>query len=168
MTKTELIEHLGTSRGTLYRHMAKLGIDKGKKLSEEDVVLLEKSIGRKKVIQKNVLNSIDTNVEQNETMKRIVLENEKLCKENSELKERILHLEQDNRNLLGELSNSLAMHNQVNKEYSSFVSEMKSLVAPKQEEPQIEKQESEIIKEPVHEEVIIEKTPPRQKKWWRR
>lgn len=168
MTKTELIEHLGTSRGTLYRHMAKLGIDKGKKLSEEDIVLLEKSIGIKKTKQKIVSNIIDTNVKQNETMEKIILENEILSKENSELKERILHLEQDNRNLLVELSNSLAMHNQVNKEYSSFVSEMKSLVAPKAEETKLENQESDIIQEPVHEEVIIEKTPPKQKKWWRR
>lgn len=153
MTKTELIGQLGTSRGTLYRHMAKLGIDKGKNLTDEDIKRITYSIkGNTNVLQDKTRQS----TEQNEIQK----ENNELKKKISLLENKITALEEDNRNLLLELSNSLAMHNEVNKQYSNFMIEMKSLMAPQQE---IKTERADKINN-IEEE---KEDSRKKKKWWK-
>lgn len=169
MTKTELINHLGTSRGTLYRHMAKLGINKGSKLSEEDIKRITISING------NTNNEM-YNTRQYTGQKEMERENVKLIGKIKELEEKIKLLEQDNRNLLQELSNSLAMHNEVNKQYSNFMIEMKSLMAPREiidENPKKENDIDEIsniseFKEGKVKENFKVKKEEKKRKWWQR
>lgn len=172
MTKTELIEQLGTSRGTLYRHMNKLGINKGSKLTNEEIKRITISIkGDTSILQNNTKEIRRQN--ENDIINN---ENGILKEEIDYLKKRIEQLELDNRNLMQELSNSLVMHNEVNKQYSNFMIEMKSLMAPREIIDENPKKENDIdetsnvseFKEGKVKENSKVKKEEKKRKWWQR
>lgn len=191
LTKTEAAKKLNISRTTLYKELEKCGI-KGKKITEEEFLIVQKSVKgvqsvNKQIYTKNV-NNIKRNSECNEQISRqkeqyeqMLIDkdnkyNEMLLDQKSiverknkdieslevkikELEARILFLEKDNRQILQDLHNANILASKVTQQNVELIDKTQALLlAPKEEE-----QESEIIQEPVHEEVESEKTPPRQK-----
>lgn len=186
-TLKEVTSILGVSKVTVYRHMEKNSIEKGKKLSEDELKMLENSIQKSKVKSKgkgkgkgkgNMYTSKPVTFTETEEYTKLKSEHEKLKKsfnklkqENQRLEEKIIYLEKDNRELISQMQNSQIMSNELIAQNIELVRETRLLLAPKQDESKIEEYSSnniDDVQETIHEEPIIEKTPPRQKKWWRR
>ncbi len=141
MTKTEATRYLNTSRGTLYRHIDKLGIDKSKELTMEDIERIEQSIKLTKSNTQTTSNqhansSHEINTQLHGANAKLVAAHEQIDKLNeqiAELNNKILLLEKDNRALVSDLANSVTMHNEMNNQYSTFMLEMKYLMEPKKQ-----------------------------------
>ena len=87
-TKIEAITKLNTSKATLYKHMEKNGINKGNKLTEEDIKVLQKSMSKNQKVdsirhlEKEYVYKTNKLEKEIEDLK---IENEKLLFENREL-----------------------------------------------------------------------------------
>lgn len=178
-TLKEVTSILGVSKVTVYRHMEKNSIEKGKKLNEDELKILENSIQKGKVKSKgNMYTSKPVTFTETEEYTKLKLEHEKLKKsfnklrqDNQRLEEKIIYLEKDNRELISQMQNSQIMSNELIAQNIELVRETRLLLAPKQEETKVENHSPNNIdntQETIYEESIVEKTPPKQKKWWRR
>lgn len=175
-TLKEVTSILEVSKVTVYRHMEKNSIEKGKKLSEDELALLKNSIQKGKVKSKgNMYTSKPVTFTKTEEYTLLKEEHEKLKKafnklkqENQRLEEKIAYMEKDNRELISQMQNSQIMSNELIAQNIELVRETRLLLAPKQKELK----EEHIIpikeQETITEINVSEKTPPKQKKWWRR
>ncbi len=166
------IDILGVSKVTVYKHMEKNGIKKGKKLSEEDIELLKKSISKNKV---NVYTRKDVDFTKNEKYISLNKENqillkkiEKLEKEKKLLEEKVIVIEKDNRELILQMHNSQIMSNELIAQNIQLVRETRLLLTPKEEKnEQTETNVEKVVVEKVKEEPQVEKEI-KKRKWWQR
>ncbi len=163
----ESIDILGVSKVTVYKHMEKNGIKKGKKLSEEDIELLKKSISKNKV---NMYTRKDIDFTKNEKYISLNKENqillkkiEKLEKEKQQLEEKIILIEKDNRELISQMHNSQIMSNELIAQNIELVRETRLLLTPKEDKV---KQEEAVVEEVKVEPKVDQEV--KKKKWWQR
>ncbi len=144
-TKKEAHELLGVSKNTLYKHMDKLGINKGKKLDEKDMKALKVSTKKTKKNTMNVdmyideiselkiqINSLLVNIaDQDDKLKKMELKN----KEIDLLKQEKIKLEIDNRNLFTELQNSLIVNSNLVSQNAEFLTKNQKLLESKNKKP---------------------------------
>ncbi len=164
----ESVGILGVSKVTVYKHMEKNGIEKGRKLSEEDINVLRKSISKNKV---NTYTSKVVDFTKGEKYILMEKENkdllrniEKLEKEKKQLEEKLVLIEKDNRELISQMHNSQIMSNELIAQNIELVRETRLLLAPK--EDKVEQGEA-VVEKDVVEEVKVDQEV-KKKKWWQR
>ncbi len=173
-TKTELIKEMGTTKGTFYRHMSKIGIDKGKMLTDDDIRNIEISI-------KGKYNSTSTSTAEldkvNSDLKAELynknIEIEKLKKELEEIRTRLGLKENEINKLQTELTNNVVSTNQLSTEHIKLIQEFRLLATPQVPKNHLIKGEREIKIEEKADDVSINdktniQTKEVKKRWWRK
>jgi hypothetical protein len=117
-------EILGVTKVTIYKHMAKNGIDKGHKLTDEEINVLSNSIAKTKKVNnigKDILNK------EKEYVYSINLLENKV----KELEREISLLEKDNRELLRDLQTSQIIVNESQKQNIELINSKQKLLENK-------------------------------------
>ena len=117
-------EKLGVSKVTLYRHMAKNGINKGSKLTEEHMSILENSIGKSKKVNVN-----DNKILLKE--KEYTYKINQLEADVKSLEDKVLQLEHENRRLLSELGTSQVLVNKTQTQNAELLDNNQKLLEHK-------------------------------------
>jgi len=117
-------EILGVTKVTIYKHMAKNAIDKGHKLTDEEINVLSNSIAKTKKVSnigKDILNK------EKEYIYSINLLENKV----KELEREIAKLEKDNRELLRDLQTSQIIVNESQKQNIELINSKQKLLENK-------------------------------------
>ncbi len=173
-TRTELIKEMGTTKGTFYRHMAKLGIDKGKTLTDDDIKNIEISIkGKSNSTSTSTaeLDKVQSDLKAELYSKNIEIE--KLKKELEETRTRLELKENEVNKLQTELTNNVVATNQLSTEHIKLIQEFRLLATPQvPKDPEI-MEEQEIQIETKADDISINdknnvQTKGVKKRWWRK
>lgn len=116
-TKNEAISKLGVSRATLYKHMEKNGIEKGIKLNDEHIKVLKNSISKTK--KDNTIQTLE---------KEYIYKINELENKVNEMKETILKLEIDNRELVKQIQTSQILVNEAQTKNQELVASNQKLL----------------------------------------
>ena len=116
-TKVDALNVLGISRSTLYKHMEKNGINKGEKLTDEDIKVLINSIAKTKSVR------VDVSAE-----KEYIYQINKLEKELLEKNEIIELLDLDNRSMMKTIQENQLLISKVQFDYLTVLNNNQKLL----------------------------------------
>lgn len=169
-TKKELIEEIGTTKGTFYRHMAKLGIDKGKKLSEDDIKSIEMSIkGKSHSTSTGTVELDKVQADLKTELYNKNIEIEKLKKELEEVHIRLKIKENEVNKLQTELTNNVVATNQLSTEHIKLIQEFRLLATPQtQKVPDLEEVQGVRNDTKVDDSNVESMNKNEKKRWWKR